>query len=182
MAKGLLSHKLDFEILPTSNNKVLLFLDASEYFEQPDSPMLRVVSPGYKKYFTINIEHGKINVISSNTLGWTEILEGDERLDLPDGIWKFTYMICPYDHLQIAKYYLRTNILDSQLKKIYAFIDVDCELEDRESCIRTELIEIHILIESAKANAEFGKIDKATKDFQLAQGKVRRLLDKILRN
>lgn len=175
---GLQSHRLDFEILPTTSSKKIIFLDTSDYYEKPESPLLQVNLPGYSKYFLVPIESGRINTFNSHTLGFTTILLDDEPLEFPDGIYKFVYKVCPYATLHITKHFLRTNKLDKELAQIYS--KLDCV--ETNSCYKKELLDIHVLLESAKANTTFNYIDKANKDFSLAQKKVSKLLNTVLEN
>lgn len=177
---GLHRHIIDFEILPTSNSNVIVFLDESEYFEKPELPLLKILPPGYTKFFQVNINEGEVNVLNSHLIGYTNVLENDALQELPDGIWKFTYMICPYEYLQKTKYFLRYNQLNEVITRIYNNLEL-CE-EDlmSKSCAKNDLIDIHILLESAKANAESGHIGKSNKDFSLAQKKAKKLLHTII--
>lgn len=172
---GLQTHTLDFEILPTSNTKSIIFLDSSKYFGNPESPILNVYLPGFNKFFTVDIEFGRINTFNSNTIGLTSILESNCPVEFQDGVYTFDYRVCPYNHFSIEKTILRTVILDNQLKKIYTLINLDkCD-----SLLKKDLLEIHILIESAKANAELGLNTKAIKEYSIAQKKVKSILDKL---
>lgn len=173
---GLQKHDLDFEIIESRNAKKIIFLDASDYFEQPESPLLQILLPGHRKYFLVNIEAGRINTFNSHTVGFTSILSLDDLVEFPDGVYEFTYKVCPYKTVNVTKYILRTTKFDETLSKVYS--KIDCS--DEKDCIKKELLDIHILIESAKANTYLGYVDKGGKDFSLAQQKVSKLLNKVL--
>lgn len=172
--KGLHKHHLDFEIINVGNPKILVFLDCSEYYKQPDNPVLDILVPGISTPYTVNIESGLANTFNSNTIGITSRLECDKPLDLPDGIYKITYKIQPYDGLYVCKYFLRTEILDSIIEKIYADTECTTDILDNQR-LKKEIVDIHILIESAKANAVYSNIDKSQKDYRLALKKAEKL-------
>lgn len=176
--KGLLKHHIDFEIVNVGNTKIIVFLDCSEYFKCPDTPILDVLVPGYSVPFTVNIRYSEANTFNSNTLGLTSKFNGDEPSILPDGIYKYTYKIQPYDGLYKVKYFLRTEVLDDMLEKVYCSVNCTTELADNPN-LKREFVEIHVLLESAKANTKYGHIDKGQKDYRLALKKVEKLSNNI---
>ena len=178
MSKGLHSQLIDFEILNVGNPKIIVFLDCSEYFKQPDSPILDILVPGISVPFTVNIEYSLPNTFNSNTLGLTNRMECEKPVDLPDGIYKYTYKIQPYDGLYISKYFLRTEVLDDLLNKVYSSVECTTDIIDNPR-LKKEIVDIHILLESAKANAIYSNIDKAQKDYRLALKKTEKLNNNI---
>lgn len=150
--KGLHSHNLDFEIIQTNSEDKLLFLDTSVYFETPESPLLEITLPGFSKYFTVNYQPNIVTVLTSNTIGLTNILENSCNSVLPDGVYKITQKICPYQYLWITKYHLRTTMLDCQINLLFTFFD---ELENptkQDIQLKKDITDILIFLESAKAN------------------------------
>lgn len=174
MSKGLHSHYLDFEVIPTGNSKVIVFLDCSDYFKQPDSPSLEITVPGYNVPFTVPIEFSKANTFNTNTLGITSRLNGSTPVDLPDGIYTYKLKIQPYNVLYRIKNFLKTDILDSLLEKVYSSVECTTDIIDNPQ-LKRELVDIHILLESAKANATYCNLDKSKKDYSLALKKVEKL-------
>jgi hypothetical protein len=172
--KGFRQHTLDFEIIPTGNPKTIVFIDSSDYFREPEKPLLEITLPGYNKYFLLNIVARKVNTFNSNTIGLTTLLNGGELIDLPDGIYTYKYKICPYDELYIIKKVFRTTLIDQQLGELYLQIaDTDCSVvEDRVKFY--QLVEIHSLIEGAKAVVEKDE-KKANSFYSTAQ----KLIDEL---
>jgi hypothetical protein len=52
---GLHTNILDFEVLETGNLKTIVFVDSSQYMEEPDRPLLEVILPGHTKFFLVNV-------------------------------------------------------------------------------------------------------------------------------
>lgn len=175
MSLGLKSHKLDFEILPTSNPKTLLFMDASEYMDQPDRPLLEVTFPGHTKYFLVNVAASKINTFNSNTLGYSERFDTNCLVELPDGVYTLKFKVCPYDQVFLQKYHLRTVQLRRDLRKLLT--NLNCDISESMS---RDIVDLMLLIETAEANAEENYARKASDQYQEAVVKLESLLNKVL--
>jgi hypothetical protein len=178
MALGLKKDFLGFEILPTTNPKVLLWLDTSSYKDpQPERPLMEVTLPGHSKYYLVNIIAKKINVLNSTIIGTTTSLSS--FADLPDGVWTLKYKICPYQYVYLQRYHLRTVHLECQLRQLYLKLEeTECDVRSAEQ-INRELTDIHVIIESAKAHAEEDRPKIASSKYAIALKKVNKLLDKI---
>lgn len=178
--KGINEHILDFEILETKNTKTLVFVDSSEYMENPEKPLLEIVLPGTNRYVLVNISPRKINTFTSNTLGLTQQVLADCQItDLPDGVYTLKYKICPYRYINRTKYFLRTTALLKKLTKVLDDLDLsDCTISsDRD--LRNEIADIFILIESARASAELANTDRASSKYQLADKKITKILQSL---
>lgn len=180
MSLGIRKHTLSFEILNTGNPKTLVFLDSSDYYEEPERPLLEITLPGYNKYFLVNVVARKVNTFNSNTIGMTETLSSHNLVNLPDGVWTLKFKVCPYDKVYIQKYHLRTVTLEEQIANIFEYMDLsDCDVEDTKKYQNT-LVDIFVLLEAAKANAEKrGAVKKATEQYQKANSLVTDLLNKL---
>lgn len=177
--KGIHQNILNFFILDTNDPKSMVFVDASEYIENPEKPILEIVLPGMNKYLLVNISPRKVNTFTSNTFNLTPtILNECETIDLPDGIYRFKYKICPYKYINRVKYYLRITSLSNKLNHILDKLDCEIELSEK---LKQEIIDILILIESAKASAELGNNEKASNKYKLADKKTNILVDKIIK-
>lgn len=172
-------HYLDFEILPVNNSRTLVFLDASDYMEQPERPLLEITLPGYNKYFLANIVAQQVNTLNSNTIGLTETLSNTNLADLPDGVWTFKYKICPYDKVYKQKYHLRTVILETNLGKIYDHFELTDCIDQLDDKIKKEVVDIILLIETGRSSAERGQVKRATDAYTKANTKVTNLLQKL---
>lgn len=173
---------IDFEILDIDNPKIIVFLDASEYLaDNPELPILEITLPGFNNHFVVNITPKQINVLNANTIGITKTLQAkDDCLpDLPDGVYKFMYRICPYDKIFLCKYYLRTVLLNIKIKELYKLLEFsDCSfLEDAK--LKSKLLDIDQLLVAAKAFAEDGNNKKASNLYQLADKIVNDLIKKL---
>lgn len=178
---GIHKHNLDFEILDTGNTKTLVFVDSSEYMEEPEKPLLEVIMPGFNKYQLVNIIPKRVNTFNSSTLNINQVLHQECLIDLPDGLWQFKYKICPYKSVHVSKNYMRTAILQQKISYLEDRINLaDCRSKEDEE-LKSELLNIYILVEGSKnlANRN-GK--KAASYYQLADKLVSKLLNKFCKN
>ncbi len=162
---------LDFEVLDTDDPKIIIFIDASTYLDtNPEKPILEVVLPGFNQYFIINIIPYQVNVFNANTIGFTKTFTNEYNClgDLPDGVWEFTYRVCPYDLVYIQKCVLRCALLNQKLNTIYRLLEnTDCSLkEDRQ--LKNKLTDIDVFIHTAKAYAAECNKTKASNFYQIA--------------
>lgn len=178
---GIHEHVLDFDILETGNTKTIVFVDESTYMAEPDRPLLEVTMPGYTKYFLVNVTAKQVNTFNSSTLGLNQVLTQSKLVDLPDGVWQYKYKICPYNYVYKIKKVMRVTMLTNKLKSLYNQIDLsECSgTDDKE--MQSILVQIHILIEGAKAAVEKDS-KKAQKYYQLADKLVQKALDKFCKN
>jgi hypothetical protein len=176
--KGFRENILDFEIIPTGNPKTLVFVDSSNYIGQPDGPRLQILLPGYNKFFLTNVVAKEVNTYNSNTIGFTDLLNNDCLLDLPDGVYQFKFEICPYQANYKIKSICRTTLLEQRLIAIYEKIEVsDCSRKKDEK-IMNDLSEILMLIEGSHLVADTN-CNKATEFYQLASKLTDRLIKKL---
>lgn len=165
--KGLKQHIIDFEVIPTGNPKTLVVIDSSDYYTEPEKPLLEITLPGYNKYFLVNIEARKVNTFNSNTIGITTFLNGSEIVELPDGVYTYRFKVCPYDKLYKDKRFFRSTLIERELAAIYSKLDAsDCSVSEDKKII-SSIVEIHALIEGAKAVANKSE-KKANQFYQLA--------------
>jgi len=176
--KGFRENIIDFEIISTGNPKTLVFIDSSVYIGQPDRPLLEVLMPGYNKYFLVNIVANQVNTFNSNTLGLTDLLNADCLIDLPDGVYRLKYKICPYNLNYKLKSFCRTNILEQRITFIYEKIGAsDCSRKE-DLTIMNDLAEIHMLVEGCHLIADQNE-KKATEFYALASKLTDRLIKKL---
>lgn len=175
-------NNLDFEILDLDNSKILVFLDCSQYMdEHPENPILEVVVPGFNNSFTVSIIPKKVNVLNANTIGFTKTFTSnyENLLDLPDGVYCYTYRICPYDKVFINKKFLRTSQLQHKIKKVYKSLEnTECSnIEERS--FKNKLVDIDHFLATAKAYAEDGDSAKASSFYQIAEKFTDNILKKL---
>jgi hypothetical protein len=179
--KGIKRHILAFEIIPTDNPKTLVFIDASDYYTQPEKPLLEITLPGYSKYFLVNIIASKINTFNSNTIGLTEILNNAKPTDLPDGAYHFRFKVCPYETVFKDKVHFRTVLIEKKLAELYEKLEAtDCSKSSDNEILRS-IVEIHALIEGAKLVVCHDE-SKANEFYQLADKLIDRATKKLCKN
>lgn len=179
--KGLKQHILDFEIVATGNPKTLVFIDASEYYTQPERPLLEVTLPGYEKYFLVNIAARQVNTFNSNTIGLSELLNNGNIVNLPDGAYHFRFKVCPYEYAFKDKVYFRTTLIEQRLSEVYEKLETtDCS-KTQDGAIMRDIVEIHALIEGAKAVVCKNE-KKANEFYQLASKLIDSVLQKLCKN
>jgi len=148
--------RLNFDIIDTHDFKTLGIVDTSWY--NPDmaieTPTIEIQAPGYvyaaSPFFMVKA----LNVYNSNGLGITKASCEDELVDLPDGLWKIKYSICPNDKLFIEKFFLKTDKI--MCRYTQAFLSLDLSLpsdSDTEKTKRKNLSEIEFYITGAIAAA-----------------------------
>lgn len=151
--KGFRQNTLDFEIIPTGNPKTLVFLDSSDYFREPERPLLEITLPGYSKYFLVNITARRLNTFNSNTIGLTDLLNNDQLVTLPDGIYTYKYKICPYDETYKVKKVFRTTLIEQELNDLFLQIENPENITFDEKLFEYRLVEIFSAIAGAQGVA-----------------------------
>lgn len=148
--------KLNFNIIDTHDFKTLGILDTSWY--NPDitieTPTIQIQAPGYSYASSPFFMTKALNVYNSNGLGITKATCQEELVDLPDGLWKVKYSICPNDKLFIEKFFLKTDKI--QCRYTQAFLSLDLNLpgsSESEKLKRSRLSDIEFYINGAVSAA-----------------------------
>lgn len=178
---GIHEHILDFEILETGNLRTIVFVDSSEYMEEPEKPLLEITPPGFTKYFLVNVDARKVNTFNANLIGITDNFGLEQLSDLPDGVWTFKYKVCPYNYAYNSKKVLRVTNLLKKVTTLYENIDLNNIDTQEDRNLETALIHIHMLIEGGKAVAN-KDAKKASDNYNLADRLVQKQLDKICKH
>lgn len=147
--------KLNFNIVDTHDFKTLGVVDTSWY--NPDitveTPTIEILPPGYtvaaSPYFMIKA----LNVYNSNGLGITRASCEGDLVDLPDGLWKIRYSICPNDKLFIEKIFLKIDKFKCKYSQVFLSLDLENISKESEVRKRKTLEEIELLITGAVAAA-----------------------------
>lgn len=165
---------LNISVLETEDCgcKTISILDTSFYPTTPESPTLNISVPGYENYLTFPFVVGQVNIFNSYSLRITTSLTDDCVSDIPDGIYDFTYSICPNDVLYTTISHLRTCQLEARLAKYWARVVTVC---DTESKVFKELDKIEILLKGAKSNAIICNPEKAIELYKKANDLLKRL-------
>lgn len=167
----LVEYKIDFNVLEVGfNEKTIIIYDQSEYIEEPESPTIEVILPGFKKGYRQLYEPGKVNVINTASLGVNKC-----PTILNDGVYWIKLSICPHDELFARKPYLRN--LHQEIKYMNTLLKLDaspCNLKTNKE-LQESLVEVDVMIQASKASAQACNITNAVNFYNEAD----KLLEKI---
>lgn len=145
--------KLNFNIIDTHDFKTLGIVDTSWY--NPDitveTPTIEIYPPGYSYSASPFFMIKALNIYNSNGVGITKASCEEELIDLPDGLWKVKYSICPNDKLFIEKFFLKTDKIMCRYTKAFLNLDLSMLDTDSEKKKRKKLEEIELYIQGAIA-------------------------------
>ena len=153
----------EFTILETHEPKYLRLMDASMYYQTENNPaVIQLTPPGANEPISAYWVKNAINTFNSSNLGLSCFNSCDnEYLDLPDGLWLLKLKLSP-DTIYSEKYYLKTDLLELDLDKIYVKINLEYDPFDKK--FREWYIQVNMFLDAAKANTRKGDIGRA-KDF-----------------
>lgn len=171
------SYIIDFVFLEGNSRKTIDILDKSNYLDDPEKPLIAVTLPGFTGHVEVPYITGGIISLNSDNLGITSSCEYADYADLPDGVYQVTMKVCPYDELFNKKCYLRSTQLELMYQELLLNVG-SCDCID-EKKTTNELIEIDILIQSAKAETSICNVQAATTKYQIAMNKVMNLTKKL---
>ncbi len=178
---GIHKHILDFDIVSTGNAKTLIFVDSSQYMENPERPLLEVLAPGYTKYFLVNYFASEVTTFNSSTLGFNQVLNQTDLVELPDGVWVIKQKICPYEYVNKTKKYMKVDQLMNKVSQLNDKLDLlDCDVTD-DIKVQSDLVKIYTLIEGAKSVVNLDSI-KAKNYYDTANKLVQSYLNKLCKN
>lgn len=175
---GIETYVIDFDILDSDNPKKILLLDQSNYLTYPKKPLIDVIIPGFTGYVEFPYTPNTIIKIDSDTLKLTDETENEYTADLPDGVYQIIMKVCPYDELFKKKCYLKTSQLDRQYQELLLNLRLGSCCID-ESKIIEEIVNIDILLQSAKAETNICNVEDATRKYIVAKQKLDNLAKKI---
>lgn len=169
--------RLSFDIIDTHDFKTLGIVDTSWY--NPDiiieTPTIEILPPGYVIATSPFFMTKALNVYNSNGVGITKASCEEALIELPDGIWKFKYSICPNDKLFIEKFFLRTDKIQCRYTQAFLNLDLsDCDSNEDKKTKMKKLEEIEFYINGAIAAANNQDPKLATDLYQKAD----KLLDR----
>lgn len=140
--------KLDINIIDTHSFKTLGIMDTSIY--NPDIAIeevtIEITPPGYKIPSQPYFKEKGLNIYNSNSVGITRASCQEELVDLPDGLWKIKYSICPNDKLYIEKIFLKTDKIQCKFDQSFLNLDLSsCDTEiERNKLKQLQDIEVYI--------------------------------------
>lgn len=172
--------RLSFDIADTHDFKTLGIVDTSWYNSdiKVETPTIEILPPGYVRAVSPYFVPGALNIYNSNGVGITQASCEEELQELPDGIWKIKYSICPNDKLFIERYFLRTDKILCRYSQAFLSLDINsCDLPT-EKQRRSDLDNIRLYITGAIAAAN----DQNPKLASDLYNKANKLLDKFSRS
>lgn len=172
--------RLNFDVTDTHNFKTLGLVDTSMYnpLLKIEDAKIEILPPGYAQAVSPFWMPKALNIFNSNSLGITNAQCEEELADLPDGIYRVKYSVCPNDKLFIEKFFLRTDKIRCKYTQAFLTLDLSNLEEASEKAKRKALEEVEFYIEGANAAAN-NKDAKLASDFYK---KADRLLSKYLAN
>ena len=171
---------LDFDIIETHNPKTFGILDVSIYniLIPIENVEIEIYAPGYVYPAKPVFLSKSLNIFNSNNTGLTKATCEEDLVDLPDGIWKVRYSICPNDKLFIHKTWLRTNHIQTKFDQAVLKIDaLDCDEKEKKNKKIIKLREIEFLIESAVATVNQCNFQRGIDLYQRAVKEINLLLN-----
>jgi hypothetical protein len=174
MTKGIKFTTLLFEVLETDDIYNLTIVDLSEYHEKPDKPLFIIKVPGMQSTTSVPYNTNQLNVLNSHNLGVT--LYTNNFSVLPDGVYEITQAICPHEEIFHTKFYLKDTLLKQRLYKFLGKKEACCDCENSED-LKRNLLDLHVLLLSAKSYAFCGDKNTATEMYKKANKILNRLED-----
>jgi hypothetical protein len=171
-------HILSLYIPKPEDSNVLVIRDISVY--DPDltitNPQLKLRVPGINNDIFVNFEPNNTNYYTSGDLFITPI--GMDIQSLPDGIYEYTYSVCPNEDVFIRGRFLRCY--QTRLFLVCAY-SKNILMRDSPGCLpKTEvnikLIEdLLLILESAESDARCNKINEASSKLDYISNKINTL-------
>lgn len=175
---GIDSYSIDFVVLETNNPKTITLLDQSRYLTDAEKPLLSIIVPGFTGHVEIPYYPNTLITLTSDDVGLTEPTDYEDLADLPDGIYQITMKVCPYDELYSKKCHLKSTLLQCSYQKLLLGLDSNSSCIDNKK-LKEEIIDIDILIQSAKAETNICNVEKAMFKYQAAVKKIENLNKKL---
>ena len=165
------SYNIDFSVLDDNNPETLIILDKSTYLDIPEKPLLDITLPGYTGYLEVPYTPNKISLYNSDSLGLTTPSEGDCIAQLPDGVYQINMKICPYDQFFTNRCYLKSSQFNISYQILLLTFDQITTCYNQQD-LKYAIIDLDILIQSAKAEADRCNVERATYKYNAAVSKL----------
>lgn len=171
MAKA---NQLSFELINSYDCRKIILADTSIYVGVPEQGTLQVLLPDREVIVELPWTTGSVNILNSNSLKYTKVVDQEDLQDLPDGVYTIKISICPHENNWFEKDVYR--ICKLQCKYNQALLKLD--LSKCESCFNEQKLEklqtAWVYMQGVIANTENNDITKASELYTVA--------DKILTN
>jgi len=147
---------IDF-IVSTDRNqdpKYLTIFDYSSYGQlQSKLAIFEIYLPGAETPKVFNVLKNQINAINSTNLELSCLdCNGDNYVDLPDGIWCINLKASGGEKYQRKKYYLRAEQFRRELDKIYVRIGIEFNPIDEEFIKWANRVEVYLQVAQSFIN------------------------------
>lgn len=162
---------LDVRVCDCSSCKNLVIEDHSYYLTDPEKAQIQITLPGIdNKKFTFEFNHSRTNIFNSYSFG---LSKETSLINLPEGLYTITYMICPFDELFETTYYIRQCEAWCKWRSFLRQSFDSCLELSKE--VEVLLNRIEFLLKGAEAFAEDCEPEKAVELHQ----KAIELLDRL---
>lgn len=175
---GFDTYTIDFAILEDNDPKTITLFDKSTYIGTPELPLVQVTMPGFTGHVNFAYIPSTVISITSDSLNLTYNSSLGATADLPDGVYQIALKNCPYDEFFLNKCYLKTSQFNRSFECFLRSMD-NCSCCKDDQKIKEEIIDIEILILSAKAEVSICNIGGATTKFNAAVKKLTNLNKKL---
>ena len=171
--------KLDLNIIDTHNFKTLGVLDASIYNKDiaVEEVLIKITPPGFKYAATPYFMVKGLNIYNSNNVGLTKASCEEELIDLPDGLWKIKYSICPSDKLFIEKVFLKTDRIQCLFTQAFLNLEFSNDSTEDFKYKTRKLEEIDLFIQGAIASANKGDYKLSSQLYKKANNSLAEFIE-----
>lgn len=170
--------KLSFSVIDTHSCHTFGIADLSYYnpLQEIKNATLQVITPFDDEAVEVRYNKNSITILNSNNLKITNVLDTDNLVELPDGLYTAKMSICPEDQFYFEKSWFRTCQLECKYNKALLKLDISecstCFDKDKLA----QLQRTNIYIQGIKANVENCNIAQAKKLYSAAS----KILENIL--
>lgn len=165
-----MNQKIDIDFHISSTLELLKVSDMSLWALIVDKPaVIEITTPGESKPIKEYFDKKMVNTFSSISL---DISCGENRINLPDGIYKVTLIGSPSKYKK-TRYYLKTDNLQNDLDEIYIRSLEEDRTLSRE--IQDSMTYIEFLVKGAEAYLRRMMKEEASVVFETAMKQVERL-------
>jgi len=173
------STKLSFSVIDSKSCSTVAIFDTSYYnpLQEIKNPTLQVISPFDSVAVELRYYKNGVVILNSNTLKITNVLNNEDLVDLPDGMYTAKMSVCPDDQFYYEKSWFRTCQIQCKYKKALLKLDIsECSAcFDKEKL--AQLQRVNIYIQGVEANVENCNIVQAQKLYKAADKLLNNILD-----
>jgi len=172
-----MANKLQFEVLENKSVEVLILNNFSVLETPLQNPTWKIKAPGFTDFKNVALDLLPVQ----NITGFDIDIVCEECLvnPLPDGIYEIILQETVASVVNsFTKYHLRTNVFASNYAEILMKMEYSEYTKTEDTALLNFCVDVDMLLQSAKAHAEEGNIQKATELF----AKASKILTRISNN